>query len=163
MSNDTQITESSYDIPSKLQSAVQEGRITVEYDDEREYEVMGQPAKQVELRVIDTETETEIRVTETTSVVGHMASAQGDIGLSAVYHCSLAQQLGVPTLLYTDERITMGGLDERYHDLSAEWFPKEAQDSGIVQSRKEQHGERYESVEMALTDMESLALQYIEA
>lgn len=95
-------------------------RLSVEYGDEDEFEVAGHPATQTDLRVIDADRSVNIEVTETTSVVGHLASAQGDIGLAAVYQCSQAHNLGVPTLLYTDERITLGDLDERYHDLSAE-------------------------------------------
>lgn len=157
------ITETAYDPPVVVMDALQGERMEVEYDDEREFQVGGNPATQIDLRVIDTLRDVEISLTETTSVVGHLASAQGDIGLAAVYHCSLARNLGEPTLIYTDERITLGDLDERYHDLSAEWYRPNAVEAGVVDARKNQHADSYDAVSMTLDELESLAMRYLEA
>jgi len=154
------ITGEVYDLPDSIREGMRDVR--VEYVDEHQHTIAGQEAQQRDVVVIDSSRDTEISVTETMSPIGTLESARGDIGLAAAYLCTMAEGLGVPTLCYTDERIKIGNLDERYHDLSAEWYHDAAVDAGIIEGRKHQHSERYDAVAMEVGELEDLAMKYID-
>lgn len=157
-----QITQTAYSPPPELADALQQSGqyIGVETGDERDYALAGSiDAIQREVTIHDDETE--VTGTETMSGIGTLVSVQGDLGLASVYVLSLALTLGEPTLLYTDERLTVGDLDERYHDLSAEWYRPVAVEADLPKKRMELHEQNYDHEEISLDRVESFATAYL--
>lgn len=82
--------------------------------------------------------------TETNTALGNLLSLEGDVGFASAVILLNALVFGVPTATYTDETIKTSEGEERYHDLSAEWYTEQAREHEIPEKRLLQHGLNFE-------------------
>ena len=118
-----------YEPPEDLREIVEAVQnADVEYHNQEEYEVAGDPARQtdhsIEFR------EDSVDVTETIASVGVLSSYTGSLRLTAAVILAQAVQWGEPTQIYADEAV-----DGEYADVTAEWYVEPAIEAGVPEAR----------------------------
>ncbi|WP_226040369.1 hypothetical protein [Natrinema sp. DC36] len=103
----------------------------------------------------------DVDCSENSSPIVRLLSIRGGIGLASTAILSKSVCLGKPSLLYTDEQVKIGGETERYHDLTAEWYPTEMDQNKIGEFRKIMHGKQFESHSIPLDTIEDYSKQYL--